>query len=198
MSVFEGSITVAKGYTFTVKVTDDGMVEYIMPSGIDPDDMAPLLTPEEITDLTATFSDDDRVRFGIAVAVMTIEELQEWGFLTLKASGKARGIRQGNQPPPKIEITDPVATAVLRKCITYEVYTESMPDTPARRFDEARSMLMFLIEAMLRDEVTVHHEDPDIKAMGMAIEEVLALAGIFPDQHDLEAVTNTLMTMGMP
>jgi len=82
-----------------------------------------------------------------------------------------------------LKLDDEHATAVLEKAIEYESYTEDMPSSKRERIKAAGEQIALMIDAWVDDEVTPDNEDEDVAAMGVAIEEIFAIAGVEIDEE---------------
>lgn len=82
-----------------------------------------------------------------------------------------------------LKLDDAHATAILEKAIEYEAYTEEMPDTKKGRISAASDQIALLIDAWNNDDINPDNEDPEIAEMGVAMQEVLELAGVEIDEE---------------
>jgi hypothetical protein len=183
--VWEDSITIAKGYTFKAVVDTEGRVRFgIDPDEINPDDMEPMLSPDQLEALTATMSDDDRVMFGITSSLMTPDELQEWGLITIKANAEGKRIRGDDprddrpfKPLQEIRITD---MAIAKTLVKIGLDTEALTEDTGKPIEQANELVATCVSAWLRDKVRPDNPDPDMAAMGKVVKDILIIAGADP------------------
>jgi hypothetical protein len=83
-----------------------------------------------------------------------------------------------------LKLDDAHATAILEKAIEYESFNEEMPASKRERAKAATEQITLMIDAWLDEEmpVTPDNEDPDVAAMGEAIEEIFEIAGVVIDE----------------
>ena len=81
-----------------------------------------------------------------------------------------------------LKLDDAHATAILEKAIEYESFTEELPSSKRERIKAAGEQITLMIDAWIDDEVTPDNPDADVAAMGVAIEEIFALAGVEIDE----------------